>query len=155
MGRPITPLKDRFEEKVQRQPGCWIWQGNVDKDGYGLIREGGSAGSRRAHRVAYELFYGVSPKGRVVMHTCDNRICVNPSHLRLGTIKDNNDDRIAKGRSARGEQGTAKLKEKDVWAIRGCVAQGELTYEAIAAQFGVTPSLVCAIKRGRVWSWLQ
>ena len=56
MGRPITPLKDRFEEKVQRQPGCWIWQGNVDKDGYGLIREGGSAGSRRGHTVSPTSF---------------------------------------------------------------------------------------------------
>lgn len=155
MGRPLTPLWKRFEEKVEKTSGCWLWTGNVDKDGYGRIREGGMNESRRAHRVAYALAHGSTPVGKVVMHSCDNRLCVNPAHLKVGSIKDNNDDRIAKGRTARGPQmSSAKLNEDIVRDIRKMeFMRGDQI--KLADELGVSPGLISMVKRGKVWSWVQ
>lgn len=79
---------------------CIEFQGYREKKGYGRI---GSGKTRRsAHREAYAVFHGLDMealKGRVVMHTCDNPPCVNPDHLVLGTVADNNRDKAEKGRA--------------------------------------------------------
>jgi hypothetical protein len=92
----FTSLRDRFEIQHVKGVGCWEWTGRISVVGYGQIKD--HYKTRNAHRVSYELNVGPIPDGLVVCHTCDNRKCVNPSHLWVGTFGDNNRDREAKGR---------------------------------------------------------
>ncbi len=89
----------RFTERVWaiRKPlGCWEWTGGVNKDGYGQV--GDSGGTIGAHRASAELFKGGIPTGKLVMHICDNRRCVNPDHLSFGSSRINSQDMVVKGR---------------------------------------------------------
>lgn len=84
----LTPNEHaRFMSKIVKANDCWLWQGPLDKDGYGtfyLRRRG-----RRAHRVGWYLMHGEIPEGLVVNHVCRNRHCVNPQHLELITAREN------------------------------------------------------------------
>lgn len=97
-----TPIEVRFWRRVQkREPqDCWHWTGVTNNTGYGQIGRGGrNGGMALAHRVAYAIANGGVPADLCVLHTCDNPICVNPAHLRLGTHDENMKDMAAKGRS--------------------------------------------------------
>jgi hypothetical protein len=79
--------------------GCWIWMGQIDKDGYGQFRMCATDKWHKAHRASYELFVGEIPAGKNVLHTCDVPGCVNPAHLYIGTQKDNVRDMQERGRA--------------------------------------------------------
>ncbi len=100
--RAHASLEERFWRRVQKAgPNeCWEWTGGKAPNGYGIISKGGkSAGAMSAHRASYMIANGApAPSDLVVMHSCDNRGCVNPNHLRLGTVRDNTADMDAKGR---------------------------------------------------------
>lgn len=99
--RRLSP-EERFWAKVEKTDGCWIWSGATNKSGpfgYGQFRIPGNRVP--AHRVAWEMIHGPVPEGLWVLHDCDMPKCVNPSHLFLGTAKDNAADMIAKGRNRR------------------------------------------------------
>ena len=122
----VSPDKYDVEEN-----GCWIWNRYVGRNGYGQVAV--SHKNSMPHRVMYQAHNGEIPKGLVVMHTCDNRLCVNPDHLSLGTQGDNVRDCVAKGR-ARGQFGQAG---KVSTAIRdfatGRYTQGNQVPPAVAA----------------------
>jgi len=92
-------LIEQYERdgKIQRitESGCWIWMGAIMSRGYGSLSRG-----RLAHRVSYEEFFGSIPAGKQVLHKCDVKCCVNPSHLYAGTHKDNVLDNIHRLRYA-------------------------------------------------------
>lgn len=146
------PLEERFWEKVQKTPGCWPWRGCVDR--YGTISVGTRAeGNRDAHRVSWEIHYGPIPKGMCVLHSCDNRPCVRPDHLFLGTKKDNSEDAKKKGRirwntNGKGEKNpAAKLTQSD--AIN--IAMFDIPRASLAMLYGVGRSTIYRIKRKESW----
>jgi hypothetical protein len=154
MDRPRTPIEQRFWPKVLRAGAddCWIWTGHCDnKNGYGWIGAGGHYGKAvHVHRLAYELAFGAIPEGLCVLHHCDNPACVNPSHLFLGTQKDNIEDMIRKGRRFTGN-GNAKLTLDQVREIRRLYGTGQYSQRQLGRQFGVTYPNIGSIVRGESW----
>lgn len=133
-----------------RERRCWEWQHSLTWNGYGRICTGNK--SRRASRVAYELFCGPIPDGLSVLHTCDNPRCCNPTHLFVGTTRQNMEDRNAKGRTARGSKnGTAKLTEKQVAEIRVRFGRGE-TKHGLARAFGVGTTTITRTVTSKVFA---
>jgi hypothetical protein len=135
---------------------CWPWVGPVNTGGYGQLCFGDK--TQRAHRIAYQLTYGVIPQGDghhgvVVMHKCDNRRCCNPEHLLLGSHADNMADMRAKGRANRHagvENGRAVLAPRDVERIR----RDPRGTRTIAKDYPVSRAAVQRIKSGKAWSCL-
>lgn len=141
----LTPV-ERFWSKVDKTGECWLWTGGTDKGDYGTFALPGGV-SVRCHRFSWELERGPIPTGLLVCHTCDTPRCVNPTHLFLGTPKDNTADMMTKGRSRFGR----RLTEDNVREIRRLVATGA-TRREVAERFGVSASAVGAIVARYRWS---
>jgi hypothetical protein len=141
VGRSPRPLADRFWEKVDKSGECWVWTGGLFRNGYGQIKI--SNKTSHAHRVSYELNVGPIGPGLSVCHKCDNRGCVRPDHLFLGTTKDNLSDMARKGRSAR-----YKVTKQMIADVKQMRAETRLSRAAIAAKVGVNVSTVAFIIRG-------
>lgn len=142
-------LAARFWSKVTKSCNCWMWTGAVHPQGYGLIKT--MEGMSRAHRVSYELNVGPIGAGLVVRHKCDVPGCVNPSHLVLGTTKDNVADRVSRNRSAdrRGEKHPlAKLSGWEIAAIRKSLFSGK----DLAEVFEVSQASISFIRNNKRWS---
>ena len=140
-----------FWNQTKRMPnGCLEWQKARDRTGYGVITIGSK--SCLTHRIAWCLWHGDIPEGLIVMHTCDNRICVDIHHLRLGTQADNMRDRDSKGRQPKGEsQGSAKLTEADVRDIRRIYATGDYSQRKIAKAYCVGHPAIHSIVNRKTW----
>ena len=140
-----------FYDRVQTAGDCWEWTGGKDRQGYGRMRVNGKHVS--AHRFSYELNVGRIPSGLMVCHRCDNPGCVKPSHLFIGTAKDNNHDAVKKGRTARTcgtQNGNAKLKPSDIVRIKELCKSN--TQRQVARKFGISQMCVSKIVRGLKWS---
>jgi hypothetical protein len=174
MPKPKTTdrkLWDRVRIDNSSDDACWEWQGSVLRGGYGSVGIiDGKAWS--AHRLSWVLAFGEIPEGMCVCHRCDNPGCVRPSHLFLGTYRDNNSDKEAKGRAnhprgrqhgwqrkpesrPRGERnGRAVLTAVDVREIRRRVASGE-TLKAVARSYRVSDTHVSFIVARKSWSHIE
>lgn len=137
-----------FWKQVDKTAACWLWRGSIMAQGYGHCSVRGFKRPVRAHRRAWEIENGPIPEGLFVLHRCDNRLCVRPSHLFLGTHEENMADMCSKGRQARGEgQHLAELTESDVLAIRA----SDLSSSALARRYGVTVPTIACVRQGVTW----
>jgi len=168
-------MKERLLEKIKKNGDCWEWQGFIAKmpSGYGYVTYEGK--SKLVHRVSYIVFKGEIPKGKLVCHTCDNRRCINPDHLWLGTHKDNAQDAFKKGRlkpvwgrkktqeekdkiqknrkipDQKGiKQWKAILNNEKVIEIRKLLSE-KMKYREISEKFGIAIRSIADIKFRRTW----
>jgi len=146
---PRPSLEDRFWSFVTKTPTCWLWTGCTDHFGYGWISEKGKP--EKAHRISFRIHNGPIPKGKQVLHTCDDPPCTRPDHLYLGTHKDNMKDMADRGRMARGENaGQTILTEAQARIIKYSTERSC----DVARKFSISPQAVCCIRKGRRWGWL-
>lgn len=103
----MRTMQERFWEKVQQTETCWSWTA-ASMNGYGLLQV--ARRPVRAHRLSWELHFGEIPEDMDVLHKCDNRGCVRPDHLYLGTDVENARDRVLRGRTARGARHGSQTK---------------------------------------------
>lgn len=139
------------------EEGCHLWSGYLDKGGYALIESYKCAKPYKvsfAHQLAYILAHGDYDRLHFrVCHKCDVRSCVNAEHLFLGTMKDNMQDKMEKGRHrcpAGSSQWKAKLVEKDIIIIRAMLRHG---YKGIdlAKYYRVCPQTISLINKDKIW----
>lgn len=152
----LTP-KERLLSKVKINltNDCWEWIGAIHKTGYGQITYNRKL--KGAHRFSYEIFKGNIPENLLVCHHCDNRKCVNPNHLFIGTISDNAIDMVKKGRnfvSYGKENKASKLNQHKVKQIKK-LFQFELSNCEIAKIFSVSPSSIRNIRANKTWSYIK
>lgn len=145
----------RFWSKVRinETTECWDWKGCMrSKEGYGLFSIGRKDLS--APRFAYETFYGPIPKGLNILHSCDNRRCVNPNHLSPGTQSQNLKDCVLRGRHVppKGERnGMSLLTYEKVSAIRSEYSGAWGSMTRLSEKFGVSVPTVHAIINNKRW----
>lgn len=146
---------DRFWSKVEKTEKCWNWKA-CKRDGYGLFRLNSGESMRNAHRVSWEILNGDIPHGLQVLHKCDNRLCVNPNHLFLGTLQDNMNDRNKKNRQAKGDAcGRATITKNIALKIRKInpsfrkAKWGEL--KALSIELNIDIQTVSNIWRNKTW----
>ena len=153
-----TPEGDcpRFLEENKDYAGdeCLIWPYGKDGHGYGQVWQGGR--HRQAHIVMLELVAGLRPTPEhQAAHSCGNRACVNPQHLRWATQSENEMDKLLHGTHNRGERNSmAKLTAAQVLEIRSLLEQG-MPQKEIGGLYGVSQFAVRHIKTGRRWAWLE
>lgn len=106
----------RFRASAQRQGECLVWTKSRRRNGYGQIKVNGR--NRTAHRVAYELANGPIPDGLSIDHTCRNRACIEPRHLRLATTKQNAENRVSRPASVSGIRGVHWDRSRLCWVAK-------------------------------------
>lgn len=135
-----------FLSKVKVSDGCWNWTGMYQGYGYGQTSKivDGKKKWIYAHRYAYEYYHGQIPQGTVVMHSCDNRRCVDPMHLYVGSQKENIADKVKKGRAnyrAVTQEIANEIRERNVSAMQ------DITL--LASEYGLSPQTVYSIIKGK------
>jgi len=139
---------NNFWNKIKKTESCWIWIAHTVK-GYGQFSFGGKI--FLAHRFMWELKFGPIPSGLCVCHRCDVPLCVNPDHLWLGTVIDNNRDSWNKNRrNHKGERHPGhKLTWEDIRKIRSEYSMGKAI--EFSKKYGVTRDHIYAIMSGKIW----
>jgi transposase len=157
MAKKMTPEEQvaAFWGRVRKSDGCWEWTASTNPSGYGQgVTIPGVRRQTSAHRASWILHNGPIPRGLFVCHRCDNRRCVRPDHLFLGTALDNNRDAARKGRNAWGPRSPhAKITAEQAQEVIDLYAGGMLQRD-IAARFALQKSTVCRIVRGVRWKRL-
>ena len=145
--RKLYDVESAFWERVNKTSDCWEWDGYVMPNGYGQMKV--KQKNVYAHRYSYELHYGEFDKRLLVCHRCDNRKCVNPKHLFLGTHKDNTRDMDQKRRRVV-VPGTQKITKEVAEKIKYLGHNGIHPNE-LAREYNLHPSTIRNIIAGRIW----
>ena len=148
--------KQRFFNFVEKTDSCWVWLGST-VGGYGNF--GLEGGTVRAHRFSYEMYKSQIPKTKnkhdyCVLHTCDNPLCVNPEHLKLGSQIENILDRHKKGRDYKPKglfNPAAKLNYEKAEIIRAEYESGGTSLPKLAKKYGVGTSTIYRVIKKKVW----
>lgn len=158
VGSKLEPVKftpeqiARFWSRVDKTShvgGCWIWTGYKNPSGYGRCNINRLAIS--CHRLSFALANGKLEMGPYVCHRCDNPSCVNPDHLFLGSIHDNNRDCDDKNRRPHGENHCcAKLTNEQAIQIRAMIANGR-SCRSISIEYGTSSQAIVNLKNGKTW----
>ena len=127
-----------YKTKLNEKTGCWEWQGAHTR-GYGTIMRRRKV--VRVTKASYELWCGLVPKGLLIRHACDNPCCVNPTHLSVGTQKQNMQDKVARGRQGH------RLNREAVAFIRASSASSQF----LADLYGVNPVAINRVRTGETW----
>lgn len=134
---------------IVQQNNCWEWQKSKNTDGYANWKYKGK--QQHASRISYLLFIGDIPINKIVCHSCDNRKCVNPNHLFLGTRKENTQDMVNKDRHTRGERSpNSKTTNNIVIEIRELFSRG-MKQSEIAKVYGFNPTFINRIVLRKTW----
>lgn len=158
---------ERFWAKVNKSPGqgpdgtCWVWTAYKNHGGYGWFRS--ESKSVLAHRLSWFWANGDILKGLILCHKCDNRACVNPGHLFLGTHADNHNDMVGKGRMALGDRYPTRkgelnnahvLTDEKVRQIRflADTYKGFYTHKDLAKFYGVARPMISYIVKRASWA---
>lgn len=162
----VQELKSKYEDvllnkvKVNHATGCWE-RGNIANPhlySYLNVWVDNKHSWMGAHRLSYLIYKGDIPDGYLVCHKCDNRHCVNPDHLFIGTVRDNNLDMFKKGRAntCKGSRNwKAKLNEDQVKEILKMWYGGGVTKKDIANNYDVRQSMICKIINKRSWKHIS
>ena len=138
----MTPAQFYSNTRRSDTTDCLLWTGAIKSNGYGNLSFEGKVQS--AHRVSYMLANGPIPKGARVLHSCDVRACVEPSHLSLGSARDNSRQMVERGRY----RGPARLSPSVRQQVRSAVASG-LPQRVVGEHFGVSQATISNIVRGK------
>jgi hypothetical protein len=167
---PKPSDEDRFWAQVDKSDDCWEWTGGRSQYGYGRFCY--NATYAQAHRYAWQVACGPIPDGMMILHTCDNRVCVRNDdegwyeingvlhprrgHLWLGTLDDNMRDMVEKGRQSRGEaQRCAKLTPSIVREVRSLYAAGGVRHKDLSVRYDVTPHTIARALCRQTWKHVK
>lgn len=153
--RHLTEISEKHKANfwakiIKREDSdCWDWSGFKDKNGYPRMVV--NKNPLRGNRISYLIHFGFLTPGKLILHSCDNPSCCNPSHLSEGSPKDNTDDRERRGRSAKGQKiKRSKLTEDQVKNIRDLRSKGA-SYSNLCDQFGVNITAVFSVVHHLTW----
>ncbi len=143
-----TPLNFWAKVETKSNDECWNWRGSTTRDGYGTFTM--NYKTHLTHRLAWELRNGKIPKGKYLLHKCDNRKCCNPNHLILGTQQENVNDMIKKGRQKSLKRGGKKnLTDDEVRDIKTLYSSKKYTQEQLSEIYGVSRMQISLIILGK------
>lgn len=153
------PPEDRFWKYVSfgSKEECWVWEGSKNAEGYGHFNLGDfpKQTTVRATAFIYEFIFGVIPKDKVVCHKCDNPTCVNPWHLFVGSMKDNTQDAIRKGRNIGfgyiNKKGKNSVPHRHIRKMREYFDKGLATPRELAEVFNLSRRFVNEIVQRRAY----
>lgn len=130
-------VKDKLKANIVKHGGCWLWRSAIGKDRYATFCVDGV--TYIAHRISWEIYNSKKiPYGKLVLHSCDRKACINPKHLRVGNYQDNTNDAIKRRRLPYGERNkNSKLTTNKVIEIRRKRKAGASVYQ-LSMEYGVT-----------------